>query len=158
MNDLLEKLLVLHAAGTQVTPENAKEVASYLYDALTVVDRKAATLLVFDAILVSAASFGIERESTRAQRALTLFVIAVVLLAAALCLTAAQISYPFFEKIVVTVGQVDFSVELRALADALVRRTLFYRCAWWLSIGSLPLFLVMFASALGLTRRARTST
>ena len=149
MNDLLEKLVALHAAGAQVTPENAKDVANYLYEALTVIDRKAATLLVFDGILVAAAAFAIEKESTRAQRLLTFVVILMVLAAAGLTLVAAQISYPFFDKIVVTAGHVDFSTELRALADALVSRTAFYRTAWWLSIAALPLFLVMFAKSIG---------
>src|ERR1700683_1400636 len=43
--DILQKIELLHAAGTQFNPPNAREVIKTLYDILTILDGKGLALL-----------------------------------------------------------------------------------------------------------------
>ncbi len=51
--DLLQKLELLHAAGTQINPSLGQEIVKTLYDILTVLDSKGLALLAFDGIVVA---------------------------------------------------------------------------------------------------------
>ena len=155
MSDLLQKLQLLYASGTHITPENAKAIAEFLYEALTVLDRKATALMAFDGILVAAASFTAEKKNVvSTERVFTLIVTSMALVAAGFCLFVSQISYPFLDKVASAPGALDYSNELKALESALIWRTYFYQAAWWLSLFALPLFLIMFATSL--RRRNKT--
>ena len=46
--DLLQKIELLHAAGTQIIPPDAKEIGKTLYEILTILDGKGLALLAFD--------------------------------------------------------------------------------------------------------------
>ncbi len=59
--DLLQKIELLHAAGTQFTPADAKEVVKNLYEMLTILDNKGLALLAFDGIVVAATAFTAEK-------------------------------------------------------------------------------------------------
>lgn len=51
--DLLQKIQLLHAAGTHITPPHAQEVVRSFYEILTILDNKGLALLAFDGIIVS---------------------------------------------------------------------------------------------------------
>jgi hypothetical protein len=51
---LLEKIELLHAVGTQISPPHAGEIVKSLYDILNVLDEKGLALLAFDGIVVAA--------------------------------------------------------------------------------------------------------
>ena len=61
MCDLLQKLELLHAAGTQITPLHATEIVKTLYEILTILDGKGLALLAFDGIVVAATTFVAEK-------------------------------------------------------------------------------------------------
>ena len=52
--DLLQKIQLLHSAGTQSIPSNGHEMVRSLYEILTVLDGKGLALLAFDGIDVEA--------------------------------------------------------------------------------------------------------
>ena len=56
MCDLLQKIELIHAVGTQFRPPHAREVAKTLYEILTILDGKGLALLAFDGIVVVADS------------------------------------------------------------------------------------------------------
>ena len=58
---LLEKIELLHAAGTQFSPPHAGEIIKNLYDILNVIDEKGLALLAFDGIVVAATTFAAEK-------------------------------------------------------------------------------------------------
>jgi hypothetical protein len=132
---MLYKLLILNAAGAQITPEGAKEILKAFYHALNALDTTASALLIFNGILVAAASFAADR--TRDNKLLWAWVIVVILIAliaAGLCLRVAHISYPFYDKVVATSGRVDFTKEFEELNKEVALRTWLFQNAWRLSI------------------------
>ena len=155
MSELREKYELLLAEGTSINPLKAKDTTEFLYNALTILDSKASALMTFDSILIAAAAFTIEKEGGFDwQRVFTLLAIVMALVAAALCLLVARISYAFLGKVVMTSAaagapaRLDYSNELSALDEAVITRTQYYRMAWRLSLLALVPFLIMFGMAL----------
>lgn len=150
--DLLQKIELLHAAGTQFAPSDGKEVVKTLYDILTVLDNKGLALLAFDGIVVAATAFTAEKGDVFIRhtpaRWLAIAIIVVALLAAALCLGVSRISYPFFDFVECAPPKLDFTKEIEHLAGLVGWRTWYYQSAWWLSIVAIPLFLAMFSISL----------
>jgi len=111
----------------------------------------------FDGILVAAASFTVEKGGALdVQRVVTLIAIVMALVAAALCLLVARISYPFLDKVRITPGLppgLDYSDEIRTLEGEVMRRTRYYRMAWRLSLAGLLPFLIMFLLGIALQTR-----
>ena len=60
--DLLQKIELIHAAGTQFVPPNARDVVRTFYDLLTILDNKGLALLAFDGIIVAATTFAAEKK------------------------------------------------------------------------------------------------
>ena len=159
MCDLLQKLELLHAAGTQITPPHAVEMVKTLYDILTVLDGKGLALLAFDGIVVAATTFAAEKGDVFHKRGLArwlaILVIVVSLAAAALCLGVAEVSYPFLHYAECGPDKLDFGAEINRLADVVDWRTVYYQVAWTLSIIAIPLFLVTFWVSLDWGKTAR---
>lgn len=59
--DLLQKIELLHAAGTQISPSHASEIVKTLYEILTILDGKGLALLAFDGIIIAATTFAAEK-------------------------------------------------------------------------------------------------
>jgi len=147
--DLLQKIELLHAAGTQFNPPEAKEIAKTFYDILTILDGKGLALLAFDGIIVAATTFAAEKGDVFRRpglaRWLAIPIIILSLAAAALCLGVAEISYPFFHYVACTTpDKLDYADEISHLAILVDWRTVYYQIAWSFSIIAIPLFLVMF--------------
>jgi len=155
MSELREKYELLLAGGTSINPLKAKDTTEFLYSALTILDSKASALMTFDSILIAAAAFTIEKQGGFDwPRVFTLLAIVMALVAAALCLLVARVSYPFLGKVTMTAAtdgtpaRLDYSNELSALDEAVITRTCYYRMAWRLSLIALIPFLIMFGMAL----------
>ena len=147
--DFLQKIELLHAAGTQFNPPNAKEIVKSLYEILTVLDGKGLALLAFDGIIVAATTFAAEKGHVFHKRGLArwlaIAIIVLSLAAAALCLGVSEVSYRFFYYVECsTPEKLNFSNEINRLATLIDWRTVYYQIAWTLSILALPLFLAMF--------------
>jgi hypothetical protein len=86
--DLLQKLELLHAAGTQVAP-HGQEIVKTLYEILNVLDSKGLALLAFDGIVVAATTFAAEKggvfHRSGLPRWLAILVIILCVAGAALC-------------------------------------------------------------------------
>ncbi len=146
--DLLQKIELLHAAGTQITPPHGDEIVKTFYDILTVLDTKGLALLAFDGIVVAATTFAAEKAGVFHRRGLArmlaIVIIVLALAAAALCLLVSEISYSFFHYVACMPDKLDFSDEINRLATLVDWRTWYYQTAWSLSIIAIPLFLAMF--------------
>jgi len=147
--DLLQKVELLHAAGTQFHPANAREVMRTFYEILTVLDSKGLALLAFDGIIVAATTFAAEKGGVFQKRGiarwLAIVIIILSLSAAVACLFVSEISYPFFYYVSCNApSSLDFSNEIGRLALLVDWRTDYFHFAWWCSIVAIPLFLVMF--------------
>jgi hypothetical protein len=147
--DLLQKIELLHAAGTQFNPPHGQEIVKTLYDILTVLDTKGLALLAFDGIVVAATTFAAEKGGVFHHRGfprwLAISIIILSLAAAALCLWVSEISYSFLHYVDCTSpDKLDFSDEISRLATLVEWRTQYYQMAWWFSIIAIPLFFVMF--------------
>ncbi len=98
--NLLQKIELLHAAGTHFTPPNAPEVVQSFYEILTMLDNKGLALLAFDGIIVAATTFAAEKGGVFSKRGLARWLAIVIifmsLAAAAACLFVSEISYPFY--------------------------------------------------------------
>ena len=88
--DLLQKIEMFHAAGTQMVPPHGSDIVKAFYDILTVIDSKGLALLAFDGIIVAATTFAAEKGGVFHQRGmarwLAILIIILSLAAAALCL------------------------------------------------------------------------
>ncbi len=151
--DLLQKIELLHSAGTQFIPSNAHEMVKTLYEILTVLDGKGLALLAFDGIVVAATTFAAEKGDVFRRRGLArwlaIVVIALSLSAAALCLGVSEISYSFFHYVECNgPDKLDYTKEINHLATLVDWRTAYYQIAWSFSIIAIPLFMVMFAVSL----------
>ena len=146
--DLLQKIELLHAAGTQFGPPDAREIAKTLYEILTILDGKGLALLAFDGIIVAATTFAAEKGNVFHKRGsarwLAILVIVVSLAGAALCLGVAEISYPFLHYVGCSADKLDYSSEIAHLASLVTWRTAYYQTAWALSVAAIPLFLALF--------------
>ena len=147
--DLLQKIELLHAAGTQFAPANAREVLRTLYEILTILDNKGLALLAFDGIIVATTTFAAEKggvfQKAGLARWLAMVIIVLALSAAVACLFVSEISYPFFYYVSCSGPQsLDYSEEISHLAALVGWRTDYFHIAWWCSIIAIPLFLVMF--------------
>lgn len=135
---MLEKLLILNTPGAHIVPEGAKEIIRAFYEALNALDTTASALLIFNGVLFAAAAFAAER--TKVDKLLRVWVIIMILfalVAAGMCLRVAHISYPFYDKVVITSGTprgLDFTNEFAALEYEVALRTCLFQTAWWLSI------------------------
>lgn len=157
--DLLHKIELLNAAGTQVVPANAHAIAATFYDMLTILDDKGLALLAFDGIIVAATTFAAEKggafQRRGMARALAVLIIVLALAASVACLLVSEISYPFYGHVACTAARgLDFTDEISHLAAAAHWRTLYFHVAWWLSLIAIPLFLVLFWMSLHIARRA----
>jgi hypothetical protein len=154
---MYEKLLLLNTAGVQITPEAAKEMLRAYYEALNALDTTASALLIFNGVLVTAATFAAERmRVNRTLWLVAMLVIIIALVAAGLCLRVAHISYPFLDKVLVTSRThpaLDFSQEFVALNAEVALRTCLFQSAWWLSIGAVALSIVAILSTVGVEIR-----
>ncbi len=149
MCDLLQKLQLLHAAGTQITPPEATDIVKTLYEILTILDGKGLALLAFDGIVVAATTFAAEKGDVFRKRGmarwLAISVIVISLAAAALCLGVSEISYPFLHYVECSgPDKLDYGKEINHLTSLVDWRTVYYQIAWTFSIIAIPLFLVMF--------------
>jgi hypothetical protein len=147
--DLLQKIELLHAAGTQMNPQHGEEIVKTFYDILTVLDTKGLALLAFDGIVVAATTFAAERGGVFHNRGLprwlAILIIILSLAAAALCLGVSEVSYSFLQYVDCSApDKLDFSKEISRLAILVGWRTAYYQIAWWFSIIAIPLFFVMF--------------
>jgi hypothetical protein len=147
--DLLQKVELLHAAGTQFTPPNAREVLKTFYEILTVLDNKGLALLAFDGIIVAATTFAAEKGGVFQKRGvarwLAIVIIVLSLAAAVACLFVSEVSYPFFYYVSCnTPHGLDYTSEINRLANLVSWRTSYFQFAWWCSIIAIPLFVVMF--------------
>jgi hypothetical protein len=151
--DLLQKLELLHAAGTQINPVNGDEIVKTFYDLLTVLDSKGLALLAFDGIVVAATTFAAEKGGVFHRRGLARWLAILILIlslsGAALCLWVSEVSYPFFHYVDCSPpDRIDFSNEISRLAILVEWRTTYYQIAWWCSIIAIPLFFFMFWGSL----------
>ena len=161
--DFLQKIDLLHAVGTQITPVNGREIVKTLYDILNVLDTKGLALLAFDGIIVAATTFAAEKGGVFHKRGLArwlaILVIVLSLGAAALCLFVSEISYPFLHYVdCSTPTTMNFSSEIDHLANLIDWRTWYYQIAWWFSIVAIPLFFVMFWGSLNWKNSALVET
>ena len=67
---LLQKIELLHTAGTQFTPPNAPELVQSFYEIMTIRDDKGLALLAFDGIIVAATTFAAEKGGVFNKRGL----------------------------------------------------------------------------------------
>lgn len=153
MCDLLQKLELLHATGTRITPPHAMEIVKTLYEILTILDGKGLALLAFDGIVVAATTFVAEKGDVFRKpglaRWLAILVIVVSLAAAALCLGVSEVSYPFLHYVECSApDKLDYAEEINHLTTLVDWRTVYYQVAWTFSIIAIPLFLVMFSVSL----------
>jgi hypothetical protein len=156
--DLLQKIELFHAAGTQMIPPHGPEIVKTFYDILTVIDSKGLALLAFDGIVVAATTFAAEKGGVFHHRGwprwLAILIIILSLAAAALCLWVSEISYSFMHYVdCAAPDRLDFSNEIARLATLVNWRTAYYQIAWWFSIIAIPLFFVLFWGSLNWTNR-----
>ncbi len=156
--DLLQKLELLHAAGTQFTPPDGREVVRTFYDILTILDNKGLALLAFDGIIVAATTFAAEKggvfQKPGLARWLAIVIIFLSLAAAAACLFVSEVSYPFFYYVSCSAPHgLDYTREIDRLSDLVDWRTDYFQFAWWCSIIAIPLFAVMFWVSLNWARQ-----
>jgi hypothetical protein len=158
--DLLQKIELLHAVGTQFTPADAREVVKNLYEILTILDNKGLALLAFDGIVVAATAFTAEKGEVflkhGAIRWLAIAIIVLALSAAALCLFVSRVSYTFLGLVECAPGRLDFTNEIAELVILVGRRTWYYQSAWWLSMTAIPLFCSMFGLSMEWMDRKRS--
>jgi hypothetical protein len=130
------------AAAAQPPPTDADTI-KWLYDVLTILDSKAGALLAFDGLLLAAASLMYEKiaEGSLALKTISLIMIGVGLLAAALCLYVARVSYSFLGEIDVNID--DNTREIESLSQAVEVRTRILTWAWRASVAAVVLFLVV---------------
>ncbi|HZR63326.1 MAG TPA: hypothetical protein VFA80_20450 [Xanthobacteraceae bacterium] len=132
--------------------EQQKKMLDFLYEALTILDRKADALMAFNAILVAAAAFAIERGGVLAtslwRRIGVIIVILTALGAAALNLGVARVKYGFLAGVTMADGKPQLEAEFKALAAVLADRTLDYQIGWWLSLAAVFLSAVLAFSLL----------
>ena len=151
--DLLQKVELLHAAGTLFTPSDGREVVRTFYEVLTILDNKGLALLAFDGIIVAATTFAAEKGGVFNRpglaRWLAILVIVLSLTGAVACLFVSEISYPFFYYIKCSAPKaLDYTAEINNLANLVVWRTDYFHLAWWCSIIAIPLFIAMFSVSL----------
>jgi len=156
---LLQKIELIHAAGTQFTPPHAHEVAKTLYEILTILDGKGLALLAFDGIVVAATTFAAEKGNVFHKQGLARWlattIIVLSLAAAALCLGVAEVSYRFLHYVECTgPATLDYTAEINYLVTLVEWRTAYYQIAWWRSIIAIPLFLAMFWVSLHLRKQS----
>ena len=161
--DLLQKIELFHAAGTQMVPPHGPDIVKAFYDILTVLDSKGLALLAFDGIIVAATTFAAEKGGVFHRRGmarwLAILIIILSLAAAALCLWVSEISYSFFHYVDCTApDKLDFSKEIARLATLVDWRTAYYRIAWWCSMIAIPLFFVLFWGSLNWTNKPTHET
>ena len=120
--DLLQKIELIHAAGTQIVPKDGGEIVRTLYEILSILDSKGLALLAFDGIVVAATTFAAEKGDVFRKRGparwLAILVIVVSLSAAALCLGVSEISYRFLHYVECAApDKIDYTAEINHLAD-----------------------------------------
>ena len=158
--DLLQKIELLHTAGTQIVPVHGDDIVKTLYEILSILDNKGLALLAFDGIVVAATTFVAEKGDVFRRRGLArwlaITVIVVALSAAALCLGVSEVSYQFLHYVACPApGKIDYTAEIGHLTMLVDWRTAYYQIAWALSIVAIPLFLVMFWVSLDWQKRSR---
>jgi hypothetical protein len=161
--DLLQKIELLHAAGTQISPPHGQEIVKTLYEILSILDGKGLALLAFDGIVVAATTFAAEKGGVFHNRGLArwlaILIIILSLAAAALCLGVSEISYPFLYHVECGApDKLDYSDEISRLANLVGWRTEYYQMAWWFSIIAIPLFFVMFWGSLSWKNKPAVAT
>ena len=149
MCTLLQKLELLHTAGTQINPPHAMDMVHTLYETLSVLDAKGLALLAFDGIIVAADTFAAEKGNVFHKRGLArwlaIMVIIIALAGAGLCLGVSEISYPFFHYVQCTAAdKLDYVQEIEHLVTVVAWRTAYYQTAWALSIVAIPSFFTLF--------------
>ncbi len=147
--DLLQKIELLHAAGTHFTPADGREVVRTFYEILTILDNKGLALLAFDGIIVAATTFAAEKGGVFSRRGLArwlaILVIFLSLAAAVACLFVSEVSYPFYGYVACKVPNgLDFTAEIDQLSNLVDWRTDYFHFAWYCSIIAIPLFAWMF--------------
>lgn len=160
--DLLQKIELLHAAGTQFIPPDGREVVRTFYEILTILDDKGLALLAFDGIIVAATTFAAEKggvfQKPGLARWLAIAIIILSLAAAVACLFVSEISYPFFYYVSCNAPHsLDYTQEIEHLTNLVVWRTNYFHFAWWCSIVAIPLFIVMFWVSLDWRKRGTTN-
>ena len=157
MCNLLQKVELLHAAGTHFVPPNAQELVQSFYEMMNILDDKGLALLAFDGIIVAATTFAAEKGGVFSRRGLARWLAIVIiflsLAAAAACLFVSEISYPFYGYVACNgPNNLDFTGEINQLAELIDWRTDYFHFAWYCSIIAIPLFAWMFWVSLNWTR------
>lgn len=147
--DLLHKIELFHAAGTQFIPPDAGEVVRTLYEMLSILDNKGLALLAFDGIIVAATTFVMERggvfQRRGIARGLAVLIIVLALVASVACLFVSEISYPFLGYVACNAPHgLDYTQEIESLTNLVYWRTNYFHLAWWCSLVAIPLFLLLF--------------
>ena len=146
--DLLQKIELFHAAGTQMFPPHGPEIVKTFYDILTVLDSKGLALLAFDGIVVAAttlppkkvASFtvGEWRDGWRFDHH-----------PVSDCRNFMPFGLRNFLLVHCTApDRLDFSDEITRLSTLVDWRTEYYQISRWCSMIAIPLFFVLFWGSL----------
>jgi hypothetical protein len=146
MDNIIDKLNLLNSPPYEV----ARRTLEFFYEGLSVLDHKAEALMVFDGILIAAATFALDRGGLLAihkwRRGLVLTVMTLALIAAAACLFIARVKYSFLGDVQIVNGKLILDREMQALAAALADRTSDYEIAWYLSVAAVFLSILVVAS------------
>jgi hypothetical protein len=146
MESIIDKLNLLNSPDY----ETARRTLEFFYEGLSVLDHKAEALMVFDGILIAAATLTVDKGGLTAihrwRRALVVVVMVLALLAAGACLFIARVKYAFLGDIQIVNGKLQLDSEMRDLAAALADRTSDYQIAWYLSVGAVCLSILIAAS------------
>ena len=116
MCDLLQKLELLHAAGTQITPSGATELVKTFYEILTILDGKGLALLAFDGIIVAATTFVAEKGDVFRKRGLARWLailVIVIALLPQLCASAFPKSLIRFSTMLHAAGRTNWITPTR---------------------------------------------
>lgn len=146
MDSIIDKLNLLNSPDY----EAARRTLEFFYEGLSVLDHKAEALMVFDGILIAAATIALDKSGLtsihRWRRASVLLVMILALVAAGACLFIARVKYGFLGDIQIVNGKLVLDEELRALAAALADRTFDYEIAWYLSVAAVCLSILIACS------------
>jgi len=143
---LLEKIRQLKKDASD-TPK----IIEGMYAILTTLDSKASGLLrvnsIFIAVLTVFLGWLINRNPPpnvpSFWRVITYSDLGLFILSSFLCLWIVRVSWSFYGKAVLDKGTYTFDSELEPLARTTIRRTFYYRVAWFLTFAALLVFVAI---------------
>jgi hypothetical protein len=147
MDNILDKLALLNSPEY----EAARRTLEFFYEALSVLDHKAEALMVFDGLLIAAATFILDRGNLHRvhkwRRTMVLLAIMLALFAAAGCLFVARVKYSFLGDMTIAGGKLLTNEEFQALSVVLARRTFDYELAWYFSVTAVCISILVAVSS-----------